>query len=65
MDDEKIKQIRSAGLDKEADRVSLGFCPLCGKPVTREEFRDPLSLREFGISGICQKDQDKFFGEDQ
>jgi len=63
MDDEKIKQLRSVGLGPEADRVSLGFCPFCGKPVTREEFRDPLSLREFGISGICQKDQDKFFGE--
>ena len=65
MDEKRIERARSLGLNKEADRVSLGFCPFCGKPVTREEFRDPLSLREFGISGICQVDQDKFFGEDR
>jgi len=36
-------------------------CVNCGKPAG--EFRDEISRREFGISGLCQACQDKFFGE--
>lgn len=32
----------------------------CGGPAT--EFRDELSAREYRISGMCQKCQDRFFG---
>jgi hypothetical protein len=35
----------------------------CGQPVTVEEFRDEVSLREYRISGFCQKCQDALFGE--
>ena len=38
-----------------------GKCPFCGKEVTESEFKDELSLREFRISGLCQKCQDEFF----
>ena len=39
-----------------------GKCPFCGKKVNPEtEFKDPLSLKEFHISGLCQKCQDEFF----
>lgn len=40
----------------------IGLCPFCNKPVNQEDFRDALSRREFEISGLCQKCQDKFFG---
>lgn len=33
----------------------------CGGPAT--EFRDDISRREFTISGLCQKCQDKVFGK--
>jgi len=35
----------------------------CGGPAI--EFRDVLSRKEYRISGLCQKCQDKFFGEDE
>ena len=36
-------------------------CPFCNKEVTG--FKDSLSLREFEISGLCQKCQDETFKE--
>ena len=36
-------------------------CVSCGKPAT--DFRDDLSRKEFGISGLCQRCQDEFFAE--
>lgn len=45
------------------DRIEDGKCPFCGKSIDVEtEFRDPLSKREFEISGLCQKCQDEIFG---
>lgn len=38
------------------------FCVICCSPkVKREDFRDELSWKEFGISKMCQKCQDKVF----
>ena len=37
-------------------------CVSCGKSAT--EFRDRLSLKEYGISGLCQTCQDEIFSED-
>ncbi len=40
-------------------------CPFCGKTVIPDkEFKDELSLIEFGISGLCQSCQDDMFNED-
>ena len=36
------------------------ICVFCHKPVG--EFKDALSQKEFGISGLCQKCQDGIFG---
>ena len=36
-------------------------CVSCGKPATN--FRDELSRKEFGISGLCEKCQDLVFSE--
>lgn len=39
-----------------------GKCPFCGKKINVEtEFRDEVSKKEFGISGLCQECQDDFF----
>lgn len=39
------------------------ICVFCHKKIDpKTEFRDAISLREYHISGICQKCQDKTFG---
>lgn len=35
----------------------------CAGPAT--EFRDEISRREYGISGMCQKCQDAFFNSNE
>ena len=37
-------------------------CVSCGRSAT--EFRDKVSRKEYSISGMCQKCQDRFFDED-
>lgn len=38
-------------------------CVFCGNTkVNREDFRDQLSWKEYGISHMCMKCQDKTFG---
>ena len=37
-------------------------CVSCGKAAT--VFRDKLSAKEYGISGLCQTCQDEIFTED-
>jgi hypothetical protein len=38
-----------------------GICPTCGKPIDMATFTDPLSVKEYRISGMCQACQDAFF----
>jgi hypothetical protein len=48
------------------DSIEEDMClppPLgCGKPAT--EFRDEVSRREYAITGMCQKCQDRIFGQE-
>lgn len=52
----------------ELARVMFGrerhgeVCVTCGQPVG--EFRNALSQKEYGISGMCQECQDSVFGVD-
>ena len=40
-----------------------GQCVCCGESVFVEtDFRDALSVKEYGISGLCQTCQDDIFG---
>lgn len=41
---------------------AVGQCVSCGK--TADSFRDQLSLKEYGISGLCQICQDQVFGDE-
>ncbi len=43
-------------------RKAEGVCPFCGVEVDEDSFRDELSLKEYRISGLCQKCQDEMFG---
>jgi ribosomal protein L37AE/L43A len=45
----------------ENDRRAKKLCPFCGFSVS-QDFRDELSRKEYKISGLCQKCQDKTFG---
>jgi len=41
--------------------MAVSQCVSCGKPAAH--FRDQLSLKEYGISGLCQRCQDEIFTE--
>ena len=39
------------------------YCPLCGEEVMG--FKDRLSSKEFKVSGLCQKCQDRVWSDDK
>lgn len=41
-----------------------GVCPFCEKKVNFEDFENMDSVKEYGISGLCQKCQKSFFSDD-
>ena len=47
---------------KMVERVAELRCASCAAPINKEDFRDALSVKEYGISGLCQKCQDNAFG---
>ena len=53
--------LQSVGFYDQLDRINEGLCPICGVEIDPREFHDPLSKREFEISGLCQKCQYKVF----
>ncbi len=54
--------LKRLGFSEEVERVNTGLCPFCRMKIDLTEFRDVLSLKEYRISGLCQKCQDKTFG---
>lgn len=54
--------LKAAGFSKEVEAVERGECPTCGIPNAASTIRDPLSLKEYRISGMCQGCQDETFG---
>jgi len=54
--------LKQAGFEKEVELVNLGKCPICSQEIKQTDFKDSLSKKEFLISGMCQKCQDKTFG---
>jgi len=49
------------GLSKYVTAVEKGFCTCCSESLDMQSFKDPLSLKEFSISGLCQSCQDAIF----
>jgi hypothetical protein len=55
--DELIKEL--FGIDRRKV-IESDMCAFCGKEA--KVFRDPLSAKEYSISGLCQKCQDETYG---
>lgn len=51
--------MKTAGFDKEVERAEAGLCTTCGKVLSG--FRDEISIREYRVSGMCQRCQDEVF----
>ena len=49
------------GVDR-VKSIETGTCVSCDGDVLKTAFRDPLSFKEFTISGLCQPCQDSVFG---
>lgn len=43
------------------EAMAQQICIACKAPVTPESFRDQISAKEYGISGLCQGCQDIAF----
>jgi hypothetical protein len=56
--------MKAAGFGKQVERFEQGKCVFCKKPIFLNDFRNEISKREYGISGMCQECQDKIFGKD-
>lgn len=57
--------MKAAGFRKKVRMIKEGKCPLCSAKVEMREFRDEISVREFKISGLCQKCQDDVFDAEE
>jgi len=44
-------------------RIDARVCVTCPNPILDMDFRDEISIKEYGISGMCQECQDRVFGE--
>ncbi len=55
--------MEQAGFGEEMKLVENRQCPLCKEKINVNDFKDELSLKEFTISGMCQKCQDRIFAE--
>lgn len=55
---EKIQLLRRLGMHDKADLAEAGRCVECGKAIHPNlEFEDNISVKEYGISGLCQECQ--------
>lgn len=65
MDEERIKELEGRPFfrmfPRKVDSLKKNICTFCNEPIG--EFKDECSKREFQISGMCQKCQDKIFRE--
>lgn len=52
-----IGQIFSEALES----IKHSKCPTCKNEIVMSDFKDDLSIKEYGISGMCQACQDGFF----
>ncbi len=51
--------MRAVGLGEYVDNVEKGKCGSCSIEIDPDSFRDELSRKEYGISGLCQACQDE------
>ncbi len=46
----------------EAEEVDMDVCPFCKRAIVMDDFRAPIDVREYKISGLCQSCIDEVFG---
>ena len=47
-----------------ADRIMCGKCVTCDNDIRHSDFKDDVSKKEYGISGLCQGCQNEVFGSE-
>ena len=58
-----MKPIDNLTNGKHSENITNHICNGCGKKINLEtEFKDAISIKEYGISGFCQQCQDEVFG---
>ena len=55
--------MKQAGFTEQVKDFENNKCPFCKESININNFNDPLSVKEYHISGLCQKCQDKVFGK--
>lgn len=56
-----IKQVIEGMFPGTLQAIQECKCPACKQDIVIEDFVDLLSVREYEISGLCQKCQNEFF----
>lgn len=56
----EVKDVIESVFPGTKEAIEAKKCPICRQPIS--EFRDALSIKEYTISGMCQKCQDDTFG---
>lgn len=54
--------LNQVGCSEFMDMIDQYFCPVCGKTIYQKDFKNELSIKEYTISGLCQKCQDEMLG---
>lgn len=53
--------MKNVGFSKQVNDVENNICPFCKKKINMKDFKNNLSIKEYKISGLCQKCQDEIF----
>lgn len=59
MNKEIIKKVFG---DNIINQIENSICPICKEKINMNDFRTNLDIKEYTISGLCQKCQDRIFG---
>ena len=61
-----MRRIVSSLIDEKGNVYDRADCVTCDKTDLKpSDFKNELSIKEFGISRLCQECQDKVFGNDE
>jgi len=58
-------KLSTVKLDEFVNAVQQNKCPFCKQTIDTNEFKNLFNLKEFEITGICQKCQDETFNKDE
>ena len=61
----EMQDLLKAMFPVETARAKAKKCVFCDESVSADSFKDALSRKEYAISGMGQKCQDRIFSNDQ